>query len=116
MPPLLEEPEPGDVLLEPMLPLEEPMLLLEPMSLDGLAAELGLVAELSEPLTGPEGEVAPVPLSVALLPLGLVALLDPMLPLLLLPAVVPLPPAAPACAKAAGAKAATDNARPAPNT
>ena len=57
--PLLDEPvEPGDVLLEPML-------LLEPMSLDdGLADELGLVAELSEPLTGPDGEVAPVPLSV----------------------------------------------------
>ena len=64
LPPLDGLVEPGDVLLEPMLPLEEPMLLLEPMSLDGLADELGLVAELSEPLIGPEGEVAPVPLSV----------------------------------------------------
>jgi hypothetical protein len=88
-------------------------LLLEPISLDGLAAEFGLVAELSEPLTGPEGEVAS--LSVAELPfglvallLGLVALLDPMLP-----AVEPELPAL--CAKAAGAKAATDKASPAPN-
>jgi hypothetical protein len=62
LPPLDGLVEPGDVLLEPMLPLEEPMLLLEPMSLDGLAD--GLVAELSEPLIGPEGEVAPVPLFV----------------------------------------------------
>lgn len=62
--PLDELVEPGEVLLEPLLPLEEPMLRLEPMSLDGLADELGFVAELSEPLIGPEGEVAPVPLSV----------------------------------------------------
>ena len=65
LPPLDELVEPGDVLLEPLLPLEEPMLLLEPMSLDGLADELGFVAELSERLIGPEGEVAPVPLSVS---------------------------------------------------
>ena len=64
LPPLEEPAEPGDVLPGPTLPLEEPMLLLEPILLDGLADELGLVAELSDPLIGPEGEVAPVPLSV----------------------------------------------------
>jgi hypothetical protein len=63
--PLLDElVEPDDVLLEPMFPLDEPMLPLDAMLLDGLADELGSVAELSEPLTGPEGEVAPAPLSV----------------------------------------------------
>jgi hypothetical protein len=64
--PLVEPLEPGDVLLEPMLPLPEsgevalePML---PLELDGLAAEFGLAAELSEPLTGPDGEVMVPPL------------------------------------------------------
>jgi hypothetical protein len=106
----------------PLSPLLEPLaelggMLLEPMLPEPLADEFGLVAELSEPLTGPEGEVIPLPLSVAEplsaaepLP-GLVALFDPMLPAEL-PTVEPLLPAL--CAKAAGAKAATDNARPAP--
>lgn len=82
----------------------------------------GLVAELSEPLTGPEGEVAllsvaePGLLALLLLVaeplLGFVALLDPIL-LLELPAVEP--PESVLWAKAAGANAATDNARPAPS-
>jgi hypothetical protein len=99
--------------LAPMLPVED--------------AEFGLVAELSEPLTGPEGEVALLSVAepglfalglvalLSLLPeplLGFVALLDPM-PLLELPAAEPPAPAL--WAKAAGANAATDNARPAPN-
>jgi hypothetical protein len=99
----------GEVLLEPMLPEE-----LEPMSLGeaGLAAEFGLAAELAEPLTGPEGEVALLPLSVAEPLLGLVALFDPML-LLELPAVEPVAPES--WANAIGANAATDRARPAPS-
>ena len=105
--PLLVEllPVSGDVLLEPMLPLE----------VDGFAAELGLAAELSEPLTGPEGEVIPplLPLlSVAAPLLGLAALFGAMLPLEL-PAVEPLEPES--WANAAGAKAATDSAKPAPS-
>jgi len=82
VPPLVELPlvelplslEPGLVVLEPMLPL-------------GLAAELGLFAEL--PLTGPDGEVIP-PLLLSVepaAPLGLEApLLEPMVLLELLPA------------------------------
>jgi len=89
------------------------MLALEPMLLvDGLADEFGSVAEVSEPLAGPEGEVAPLPLSVAESLLGLVALFDPMVSVEL-PTVEPL--LAEFWAKAAGAKAATDKARPAPN-
>jgi hypothetical protein len=65
-PPAVELPVPGEVVLEPMLP-PAPML---PLDED---EELGLVAELSEPLIGPEGEVAP--LSLAEPPLGLAALL-----------------------------------------
>ncbi|MBV8775405.1 MAG: hypothetical protein JO166_24190 [Deltaproteobacteria bacterium] len=116
VPPLVELPVPGDVVPEPMLPLL-PILLLEDDE------ELGLVAELPEPLIGPEGEVAllsvaeplgfvAVSLLVADPALGLVALVDPML-LLEPPAAEPLPPAP--CAKAAGANAATDRARPAPS-
>jgi hypothetical protein len=101
-PPLVELLEPGDVLLEPMLPLEG----------GGFAAEFGLVAELSEPLTGPEGEVIPPLLSVAAPLPGLAALFGAMLPLEL-PAVEPLVPES--CANAAGAKAVTDNAKPAPS-
>jgi hypothetical protein len=88
---------------------------------DGEFTELGLVAELSEPLIGPDGEVALLSVAepgelVAALPLGFVALPEPML-LLAPPAVEPPaapPPAAP-WANAAGANATTDNARPAPN-
>jgi hypothetical protein len=105
-PPLVELLELGDVLLEPILPLD----------VAGSVAEF--VAELSAPLTGPEGEVIPLLLSVAALPLGFamllgfVALFGVML-LLELPAVVPLAPAS--WANAAGANAATDNARPTPS-
>jgi hypothetical protein len=108
-PPLVELLEPGDVLLEPMLPLD----------VAELPAEFGLVAELTEPLTGPEGEVMPPLLSVAApllsvaAPLfGLAALLGAML-LLELPAVGPLVPES--WANATGAKATTDNAKPAPS-
>jgi hypothetical protein len=103
----------GAVLVEPLVELLEPgLVLLEPIlpDSDGLGAEFGLAAELSVPLTGPEGEVAL--LSVAEPLLGLVAALEPML-LLELPAVEPLAPES--WAKAAGAKAATDNAKPAPS-
>jgi hypothetical protein len=117
--PPVELPVPGEVLLEPMSPLP-PMLPVED-------PEFGLLAELSEPLTGPEGDVALLSVAdpglfafgllalLSLLPeplLGFIALLDPM-PLLELPAVEPPVPAL--CAKAAGANAATDNAKPAPN-
>lgn len=116
LPPLVELPVPGDVVLEPMLPLL-PML---PPEDD---EELGLVAELPEPLIGPEGEVAllsvaepfglfAVSLLVAEPALGLVAVFDPML-LLEPPPAEPLPPAP--CAKAAGANAATDSVIPAPS-
>ncbi len=98
---LVELLEPGEVLIEPMLPLEA----------DGLSAEFGLVAELFEALIGPEGEVAARLLSVAEPVLGLVALFDPML--LELPAVEPLAPES--WAKTVGMKAATNNARPAPS-
>ena len=116
VPPLVELPVPGEVVLEPMLPLA-PIL---PLDDD---EEFGLLAELPEPLIGPEGDVAllsvvePLGLfAVSLLfaepVLGLVALLDPIL--------LPEPPAAepplPApCAKAAGANAAVHKARPAPS-
>jgi len=92
---------PGEVLLEPMLPL-------------GLAAELGLAA--FEPLIGPDGLVIP-PLSVVL---GLAALLGFALPALGAMLLLELPPAPGlvalplSWAKTAGAKAATDNANPAP--
>jgi hypothetical protein len=107
VPPLLEpllSLAPGEVLLEPMLPL-------------GLAAEFGFAA--FEPLTGPEGLVMP-PLSVVPL-LGLAALLGLAVPalgaMLLLelppaPGLVALPPLS--WAKTAGVNAATDNANPAP--
>ncbi len=108
VPPLVELLEPGDVLLEPMLPLEPTL----PLEVAGFAAELGLVAELSEPLTGPEGEVIPPLLLVAAPLLGLAALFGAML-LLELPAVEPLVPES--WANAAGAKAVTDNAKPAPS-
>jgi len=89
------------------------MLALEPMLLlDGLADEFGSVAEVSEPLAEPEGVVAALLLSVAEPLLGLVALLDPMVAVEL-PTVEPLLPAL--WAKAAGAKTATDKARPTPN-
>jgi hypothetical protein len=101
-PPLVELLEPGDVLLEPMLPLD----------VAELPAEFGLVAELAEPLTGPEGEVMPPLLSVAAPLFGLAALLGAML-LFELPAVGPLVPES--WANATGAKAATDNAKPAPS-
>ena len=78
-PPLVELLESGEVLLEPMLPL----------GIAGLAAELGLVAELAEPLTGPDGDVIPPLLSVAAP--GLASLFGAML-LLELPAVEPLVP------------------------
>ena len=109
LPPLVELPEPGDVLLEPGDVLLEPIL---PLGAVGFAAAVGLAAELSEPLTGPEGEVIPPLLSVAAPLLGLVALFGATL-LLELPAVEPLAPES--WAKAAGAKAATDNAKPAPS-
>jgi hypothetical protein len=77
------------------------------------------VAEVSEPLTGPDGEVVPLLLSVAEAlfsvtgpPVGLIALSDATL-VLELSADEPLLPAL--WAKDAGAKAATDNARPAPS-
>jgi hypothetical protein len=101
----LPEPEPleaGDVLLESMLPPD----------VAGLAAEFALAAELSALLTGPEGAVIPPLLSVAAPLPGLTALLGAML-LLELPAVELLVPES--WAKAAGAKAATDNAKPAPS-
>jgi hypothetical protein len=104
---VLELLELGEALLEPMsLVLLEPML---PLGAEGLAAAFGLVAEDPEPLTGPEGEVALL-LSAAEPLLGLVALLEPMLLGLL--AVEPLAPES--WAKTAGAKAATDSAKPAP--
>jgi hypothetical protein len=69
-----------------------------PLEFEELAAEFGLVAELSEPLTGPDGdvmlpdgEVMVPPLLLLVEPLLGFALLDPMLPLEL-PAVVPLVP------------------------
>jgi hypothetical protein len=116
VPPLAELPVPGEVLLEPMLPVLEPML---PPADD----EFGLVAELSEPLTGPEGEVALLSLGEPLLglaalllfvaePPGFIALFDPMLPLELPAVELPL---SVLWAKAAGANAATDKARPAPS-
>ena len=105
--PLLELLEAESVLFEPVAPLE-PLALAPMLSVDGLADEFGLAAEVSEPLTAPEGEVAPLRLSVMEPVLGLVALLEPMSW-----AVEPLLPAL--WAKAAGAKAATDNASPAPN-
>ncbi len=78
-PPLVELLEPGEVLLEPILPL----------GIAGLAAEFGLVAELAEPLTGPDGDVIPPLLSVAAP--GLASLFGAML-LLELPAVEPFVP------------------------
>ena len=79
--------------------------------------ELGLVAAPLEPLIGPDGEVTPPVL--LLLPMLLEPiLLEPMLlpELSALGAVLVVPPALlPAlCANAAGAKAATDRASPAP--
>jgi hypothetical protein len=70
------------------------------------------LAEASEPATGSEGEAAALLLSVVEPLLGLVAALDPML-LSEVPAVEPL--LAALWANAAGAKAATEKARPAPN-
>jgi len=117
VPPLVELPLPGEVVLEPMLPLD-PML-------PGDEDELGFVAELSEPLIGPDGDVALLSVAelglvalglLVLVPadpaLGLVALPDPM-SLLELPALEPPAPAP--WAKTAGANAVTDNARPAPS-
>ena len=98
--------EPGEVPLEPMLPL----------GIEGLAAAFGLVAELFEPLTGPEGDVIPLLLSVlglaALFGLAAAPLLGPMV-LLELPAAPELVVPPVSWAKTAGAKAATDNANPA---
>jgi hypothetical protein len=98
--------EPGEVPLEPMLPL----------GIEGLAAAFGLVAELFEPLTGPEGDVIPPLLSVlglaALFGLAAAPLLGPMV-LLELPAAPELVVPPVSWAKTAGAKAATDNANPA---
>jgi len=76
------------------------------------AAALGLAAELSEPLIGPEGVVIPLLLlAEALLP-GVAAVFGAMLLLELL-VVEPLVPES--WANATGAKAATDNAKPAPS-
>ncbi len=105
LPPLVElmlSLEPGDVLLEPIPPL----------GIEGLADEFGLVAELFDPLTGPAGEVIPLLLSVVAPLLGPAALFGAML-LVELPAVELLAPPV-SWANAAGAKAATDNAKPAP--
>ena len=76
------------------------------------AALLGVAAELSEPLTGAEGEVIPPLLLAVAALLGLAALFGAML-LFALPVVEPLVPES--WANAAGAKDATDNAKPAPS-
>jgi hypothetical protein len=113
---------PGAAGLEPMVPGAAG---LAPIVLGGLVAELGLEAELSEPLIGPEGEVVAPPLALVE-PLGLVAVLEPIEPVLGLVALLepivlesplaePAAPAPAACANAAGANADTDNARPAPS-
>ena len=100
-PPPVELLEPWEV-LEPMLPPE----------FAGLAAEGGSAAELSEPLTGAEGEVIAPLLSVAPPLLGLASPFGAVL-LLALPVVEP--PAPVSWPNATGAKAATDNAKPAPS-
>lgn len=76
------------------------------------AAEFGSVAELAEPLIGPEGEMVPLlPTAAPALP-GLGALFGAMAPLEL-PVVELLLPES--WANTTGAKAATDNAKPAPS-
>jgi len=76
------------------------------------AAEFGSVAELSEPLDDAEGDVIPPLLLAAAALLGVAALFGAML-LFELPVVEPLLPES--WANAAGAKDATDNAKPAPS-
>jgi hypothetical protein len=73
-----------------------------------LAAEFGSSAELSEPPFGPEGAVIPALLLAAAPLLGVTALFGAVLPL-----VEPMVPGS--WANATGARAATDNAKPAPS-
>jgi len=84
----------------------------EPLADAEFEAEFGLAAELSEPLIGPDGVVIPLLLLAAAPPPGVAAMFGAM-PLLELPVVEPL--VSELWANAAGAKAATDNAKPAPS-
>jgi hypothetical protein len=107
--------------VEPALPLGAAELAAEfglvaelsvPLDAAEFAAEFWSVGELAEPLIGPEGEVVPpLPAAEPAL-LGFAALLGAMLLLELL-VVEPLVPES--WANTAGAKAATDNAKPAPS-
>jgi hypothetical protein len=84
----------------------------EPLDDAELAAEFGLAAELSEPPFGPEGAAIPVLLLAAAPLLGVTSLFG-AVPVLELPVVEPMVPEF--WANATGAKAATDNAKPAPS-
>jgi hypothetical protein len=81
-----------------------------PPEFAGLAAEGGSAAELPEPLAGAEGEVIAPLLLVAPPLLGLASVFGVVL---LLEVLVVEPPVS--WPNATGAKAATDNAKPAPS-